>query len=96
MRLLFILCESGVEAQVVRLLDDVGAPGYTRFSGAIGSGSHGRREGSPVWPGDNAMVISGVPDSIVEAIVAGVALLQAERKGRLAIRVFAVPMETLV
>jgi hypothetical protein len=95
MRLLFILCEASVEARITDILDRVKAPGYTRFSGAAGFGCHGRREGSPVWPGLNSIVMTAVPDELLDAISGEIDRLKAERNGRLAIRVFMVPAEEL-
>ena len=88
-RLLFIVCEANVEERVLNELVDVGCPGYTRFSGAIGYGSRGRREGSPVWPGLNSLVISAVPDELEQDVVSRLRALEAERGSGLALKVFA-------
>lgn len=96
MRMLFILCEANVDERVMTLLMDAGVTGYTRFTGAFGYGTHGRREGTPVWPGLNSVVMACVPDDLIEPIRNAIADLQVERDGRLAIRVFGVPVEQIV
>jgi hypothetical protein len=95
MQLLFIIYEDGVESHIFEILNQLHVSGYTRFNGAIGNGKHGRREGTPVWPGLNSLVLTCVPDEVAPDIVAEVRRLSTERNGRLAVRIFAVPAEQL-
>lgn len=90
MRLLFIICESGVEGRVTEMLTRVGSPGFTRFTGATGTGHGGIRDGTPIWPGLNSIILAGVPSAIVPAIMEGIQELEAHRGGRMAIKVFSV------
>lgn len=90
MRLLFIVFESSVENRVIDILHRCGAPGYTRFSDATGDGKRGRREGSPVWPGLNNLIMSGMPEEIVPMVTESLQQLEDERGGRLAVKVFSV------
>jgi hypothetical protein len=92
-RLLFIICESGVETRVTDMLTRVGAPGYTRFTGASGTGAGGIRDGTPVWPGLNSIIMTGVPEAIIPAIMEGIEELETHRGGRLAVKVFSVSAE---
>ena len=93
MRLLFIICESGLEARITELLTRVGAPGFTRFTGASGTGSGGIRDGTPVWPGLNSIIMAGVPEAIVPSIMDGIEELGTHRGGRMAVKVFSVATE---
>ena len=93
MRLLFIICEASVDSRVMTLLAQVGADGYTRFTGATGCGKRGLREGSPIWPGLNSLIMVATPEDLVPEILKGLDLLEAERNGRLALKVFSVPAE---
>ena len=93
MKMTFVMCESAVEEKVIATLHDLGAPGYTRFTGATGFGSHGRREGSAVWPGLNTMFVGVMPDAVVDALCDRMSALADERNGRLALRIFTVPAE---
>lgn len=93
MRMLVIICEANVDGRVLELLTQVGVTGYTRFTDAHGYGTHGRREGSPIWPGLNSVILACVPEELVDKVRAAVAALQEEREGRLAIRVFSTPAE---
>lgn len=93
MRLLFIICEASVETRVEEIVEHAGGAGYTRFTGAIGHGKRGRREGSPVWPGLNSLIMTGVPENIVPDILERLQRLEDERSGRLAVKVFSVPAD---
>jgi hypothetical protein len=93
MRLLFIICDASADARVMGLLDRLEVPGYTRFTGAIGNGPRGRREGTPIWPGQNSLVMTCVPEEMVAGVLAALDKLSAERQGRLALKVFSVPAE---
>jgi hypothetical protein len=96
MRLLFIICEANVDERIMEMIMEAGGTGYTRFTDAFGNGSHGRREGSPVWPGLNSVIIAAMPDENVQGLTDRIKALQAERSGRLGVRVFAAPAEQLV
>ena len=93
MRLLFIVCEASVEGRVTEILGRTGAPGYTRFTGATGSGKCGIREGTPIWPGLNSMIMAGMPEAMVPEVLEGLNRLEEQRGGRLAVKVFSIPAE---
>ena len=96
MRLLFIVCEANVDERIIELIVEAGASGYTRFTGAFGNGEHGRREGSPVWPGLNSIVLTAVSEEQAERLTELILNLKAERHDRLGVRVFSVPADQLV
>lgn len=89
MRLLFIICEANIEERVLHTLIEAGCPGYTRFTGAIGYGKRGRREGSAVWPGMNILVMAAVPPEMQDDLIAKLRTLAAERASGVALKVFA-------
>ncbi len=93
MRLLFIICEQSVDTRVMEALVRIGAPGHTRFTGAIGRGKNGVREGTPIWPGLNSVIMAAIPDDLVPDVMEALEQLQAERSGRLALKIFSVPAE---
>lgn len=96
MKLLFIICEAGIDDRIMQGLSALGAPGYTRFTGAIGNGRHGVREGTPVWPGLNSLILSCMPPELVEKVKALIDRLNEERQGRLVVKVFSVDADELV
>ena len=93
MKLLFIICESSVEDRITELLSKCGAPGYTRFTGGTGFGHSGLREGTPVWPGLNSLIMSAMPQELVPTVFSGIEDMKSNRAGKLAVRAFVVPME---
>jgi hypothetical protein len=93
MRLLFIICEASVDHRVIDVLNHLGVPGYTRFTGANGNGKRGRREGTAVWPGLNSLLMACLPADQVPPVLEALERLEAERGGRLAMKVFSVPTE---
>jgi hypothetical protein len=95
-RLLFIVCEANVEDRVLHELIDLGCPGYTRFTGAIGYGSRGRREGNAVWPGMNALVIAAVPEEKEDEVVTMLSSLKRERASGVALKVFSTDARELL
>jgi hypothetical protein len=66
------------------------------MTGAVGNGRHGVREGTPVWPGLNSVILSCVPGELVEKVQALIAQLNEERHGRLVARVFAVDASEVI
>lgn len=96
MRMLFVICEANVDPQVIQILLDAGVQGYTRFTDAFGYGVHGRREGSPIWPGLNSVIFACVPEELVEPIRQALQALLDERSGRLGLRIFSCPAEQVL
>ncbi len=96
MRLLFIVCEANVDERIMEFVIEAGASGYTRFTDAFGNGEHGRREGSPVWPGLNSVILAAMSDEQAARLAQLIEGLKAERNNRLGVRVFSVPTDQLV
>lgn len=79
MKLLLIFCDSGVEERVLEGLRRVGVPGYSRLAEVSGSGRTGRRDGDPVWPGTNSLLMVAVPsEEAVDAVREMVLTLKQE------------------
>ena len=93
MKLLFIICESSVDAKITDMLRSIGAPGYTRFTDCTGFGASGLREGSPVWPGLNSLLLAAMPEELVPQVFDQIDALKAHRAGKLAVKIFVLPME---
>jgi hypothetical protein len=56
-KLLLIVCDQGVEPDVMEVFKRHGLKHYTRWTDCQGSGETGLREGTPVWPGLNSIVM---------------------------------------
>jgi hypothetical protein len=88
--LLTIICETAFDETIHGLLDRVGAPGFTRFSGVTGAGETGRREGTVVWPGRNTIFLAAMEEVLADEFVTGLrdAIADASRVRKPAVRVF--------
>lgn len=98
MKMLMIVCETGIDYRVVRILDEVHVPGYTRYSGVSGVGETGRRLGSPIMPGQNTVFLSVMPEEMAHEVVERIKQLveSFEERRKPALRVFAMPAEVLL
>jgi len=67
-KLLLIVCDQGVEPDVMEALKRHELPHYTRWTDVQGSGETGLHEGTPVWPGLNTMVMVVLPEEKVEPL----------------------------
>ncbi|MBU0609129.1 MAG: hypothetical protein KKI08_14685 [Armatimonadetes bacterium] len=67
-KLLLIVCDQSVEPDVMDTLREHGLNHYTRWTDCQGSGETGRREGTPVWPGLNTVVMVVLPAEAIEPL----------------------------
>jgi hypothetical protein len=67
-KLLLIVCDQGVEPDVMDVLARHGLNHYTRWTDCQGSGETGRHEGTPVWPGLNTVVMVVLPADKIEPL----------------------------
>ena len=67
-KLLQIVCDQSVEPDVMEVLSRHGLNHYTRWTDCQGSGDTGRREGTPVWPGLNTLVMVVLPADEIEPL----------------------------
>lgn len=98
MKMLMIICETGIDYRVVKVLDGVHVPGYTRYSGVSGVGETGRRLGSPIMPGQNTIFFSVMPQEMAQQVVEQLKQLvdSFEERRKPALRVFSMPTEILL
>jgi len=68
-KLVYIICDQGVEPDVMEVIKARGHEHYTRWGECQGSGETGLREGTPVWPGLNAVILLVIEAPEVEPLV---------------------------
>ena len=56
-KLVLIIIDQGVEMDVMEAMGEMGLAHFTRLSDVSGSGETGRREGDPIWPGLNTVLM---------------------------------------
>lgn len=94
---LVIVCESGTCNEVLRRIQDVGVTRYTVHRGVTGVGDTGRHEGTPVWPGDCAMVFSCVQQGQIAPLLETLTALHDSRPSHtLGLKVFSLPARELL
>ena len=68
-KLVFIVFDEGILPDVMELLEKRGIAHYTLWSGAEGVGETCAKQGNPVWPGLNDVVMTAIGESAVEPLV---------------------------
>lgn len=61
---LFIMAETEFSKRITRILDDMSLY-HTNFGEGSGTGRHGRREDTDVWPGANTALFVALPDDTI-------------------------------
>jgi hypothetical protein len=69
MRLVIAVYDQAIEVDVLDCLQELGIEHYTRWAGAQGAGRTGRREGSPVFPGLNNVLLLAVAEDMLAPLL---------------------------
>lgn len=94
---LIVICQSSFTNEVIKLLGEAGGEHFTVLHGALGVGETGRHEGSPVWPGQNSLILCCVCSECVPAIVEKLKTLHDSHPNHsLGLKVFATPVKVLL
>lgn len=75
-KVMLIVVDTGMEAEVLEILQEQGLNHYTKWEDCKGSGETGIRQGTPVWPGLNSVFMVVMKPEQVEPLRA---LLHARR-----------------
>lgn len=65
MKMVMLIYSGSAPERMRALLETHGASGYTMWSGAMGAGETGRREGTRAWPGESWVAFTFVPEERV-------------------------------
>lgn len=69
MKLVIAILDSGVLHDVMKVLDELGIRQWTRWSDVHGAGQRNIREGTPVWPGSNEVLLLVLPPEQVQPLI---------------------------
>ena len=69
MKMLFLVTDSEYEPQCINTLKERGVTGYTVIPEVLGFGRTGAKMGDRVHPGASVIVVSVVPDEVVEELL---------------------------
>ena len=67
--LVILIVDQGVEPDVMQALAEMGLNHFTKFSDISGAGETGRREGDPVWPGLNTVLLLVMENEKIQPLV---------------------------
>ncbi len=95
MKLAVVVYEAGIEDSMAELLRRLELPGWTKLEGATGFGHKGPREGSPIWPGTNHVLLLVLEESVVSTFLEALENLKREYLRPPAIFAFVVPVEAV-
>ncbi len=67
-KLVFIVCEQGIEPDVMEIMQQHGLNHYTRWTDCQGAGETGIRQGNPIWPGLNSVIMIVMDEDKIEPL----------------------------
>ena len=69
MKMVWVVYEAGIDEDLAGALDGAGISGYTKLTGATGTGRKGHRFGTQIWPGTNNVLWIALPDERVAGVI---------------------------
>ncbi len=69
MKMVWVVYEAGIDEDLAGALDEAGISGYTKVTGATGTGRKGHRFGTQIWPGTNNILWIALPDEHVAGAI---------------------------
>lgn len=69
MKLLFVIYDSGIDETLTKTLKEHGIEGYTKIFDTHGLGSTGFKDGTPVFPGMNNVLLVSLPAESVQSFL---------------------------
>jgi hypothetical protein len=95
--MLAIVCDSQAADTMVAHLEAAGVSRFTMFRGVRGVGETGRREGTQIWPGENAAMLCCLPKTQIPTVVAELKTLHDARHAHtVPLKIFSMPAEELL
>ena len=96
MKLIFIVYNISIDAEVQKLLKEQNVPCFTQWPRLYGQGkTTGPRMDTSVWPGANAALMAVVEDSQAPALMNAVQVLRDTDAKREGIKAFQLPVEAM-
>jgi hypothetical protein len=68
-KLVIMVFEDGLRPDMEEVLVEQGIEHYTLWSGAEGSGVTGTKQGTPIWPGLNEVMLIALPQEKVQPLI---------------------------
>jgi len=91
MQMVFMVYEAGIDEDLRGVLEEARISGYTKLTGATGTGRKGHRFGTQIWPGANNLLWIALPDGEVEQLIKRLDDLKASYLKPPAMQIFVSP-----
>lgn len=95
MKLLLVIYDSGIDETLTKALKDCGAQAYTKLFDAHGLGGTGFKDGTPVFPGTNNVILIYAPPGKVQDILNALKTLKQTYKINPGITVYSLDAQEL-
>lgn len=95
MKMLLVIYEAGIDEDVSSVLNEARVTGYTKLTGATGTGSKGHRFGTQIWPGTNNLLWIALPEGEVAELITRLNDLKGSYLKPPAMQIFAFPVDAL-
>jgi len=93
-KMVLIVYEAGIDEDLQSVFERLDVPGWTKLTGATGTGRHGNRFGTQIWPGTNNLLMMALPEDRVDSVIEVLNELKASYLKPPALQVFVLPTET--
>jgi hypothetical protein len=93
-KMVLIVYEAGIDEDLQSVIERLGVPGWTKLTGATGTGRHGNRFGTQIWPGTNNLLMMALPEDRVDSVIEVLNELKTSYLKPPALQVFVLPTET--
>lgn len=94
MKMVLLIYEAGIDEDVSGVLDETKVPGYTKLTGATGTGRKGHRFGTQVWPGTNNLLWIALPEAEIPGLLKRLEVLKGSYLKPPGLQVFIFPVDT--
>jgi hypothetical protein len=91
--MLMVVYEAGIDEDLSGVLDEAHITGYTKLTGATGTGRKGHRFGTQIWPGTNNLLWIALPDGDIAGLLKRLDALKGSYLKPPALQTFIFPVE---
>ena len=71
MKMVLAIFDSGILPDITAVLEELEIEQWTHWTQVRGAGERNKREGTPIWPGLNDVLLLVLPEERVEPLVRG-------------------------
>lgn len=91
--MLLVVYEAGIDEDLSGVLDEAQITGYTKLTGATGTGRKGHRFGTQIWPGTNNLLWIALSEGDIAGLLQRFDALKGSYLKPPALQTFIFPIE---